>query len=138
MSRKTSPTPVQATYDEDVDALAFNLIPTGKTAKTIEVMPGLYVDIDTSGAILAIEVLKASSKYSMSVLRRLPTPGPLLTLTEAARIVSLSPATIRKQIHNQRVAATKHGRDWFVSKRDLLSYVKTKSPRGRRATTGAA
>jgi excisionase family DNA binding protein len=138
MSRKASSTPIKATYDEDVDALAFNLIPTGKTAKTIEIRPDLYIDLDSSGAILAIEVLRASSKYDLSVLRNLPVPGPLITLTEAARILSISPATIRKQIHNRRVAATKQGRDWFVYKNDLLSYAKSRSHRGRRVPTGAA
>jgi excisionase family DNA binding protein len=138
MPRKPTSAPVQATYDQDVDALTFNLISTGKTAKTIEVRPDVYIDLDTSGAILVIEVLQASKKYDMEILKSLPTPGPLMTLNEAAQMVKLSPATIRKQIHNKRVAATKQGRDWFVSKSDLLSYVKSRSRQGQRHARGAA
>lgn len=127
-----------ATYDEDADALAFTLIPTGRTSRTIEVRPDLFVDLDASGAVLAVEVLRASAKYDPKTLKLLSTPGPLLTLTEAARLANLSPATIRKQIHNRRVPATKKGRDWFVTRQDILGYLASRSTRGRRATAGAA
>ena len=135
---KRKPSTVHATYDEEADALAFELISTGKAARTYEIRPDLYVDIDRSGAIVAIEVLQASSKYDAEILSTLPTPGPLLTLNEAARLASLSPATIRKQIHNQRVPATKQGRDWFVSRKDIMAYLKNRSSRGRRSSAGAA
>ncbi|HXH05349.1 MAG TPA: DUF2283 domain-containing protein [Vicinamibacterales bacterium] len=78
MPGKPTPIPLRATYDQDVDALTIDFVPAGRTARTIEVRPGLYIDVDRSGAILAVEVLEASKKYGVEALRNLPAPGPHL------------------------------------------------------------
>lgn len=47
----------------------------------------------------------------------------LLTLREAAEIAGLSATTLRVQIHNKRLNAVKKGRDWFITRKALDSYI---------------
>jgi excisionase family DNA binding protein len=51
-------------------------------------------------------------------------PG-YLTLKEAARQAGLSPITLRVQIRNGRIKATKVGRDWLVARDELRAYLKS-------------
>jgi excisionase family DNA binding protein len=46
----------------------------------------------------------------------------MLTLTEAAALLDLSPITLRLQVRNGKLAAEKRGRDWFVSQREVERY----------------
>lgn len=46
----------------------------------------------------------------------------LITLVEAARRLDLSPVTVRAQVHNGRIAATKIGRDWLVDEAEVERY----------------
>jgi excisionase family DNA binding protein len=46
----------------------------------------------------------------------------LITLIEAARRLDLSPVTVRAQVHNGRIAATKIGRDWLVDEAEVERY----------------
>ena len=43
---------------------------------------------------------------------------------EAARYTGLSDSTLRWQIRNGRLKATKRGRDWMVTRKDLDAYIK--------------
>ena len=46
----------------------------------------------------------------------------MLTLTQAAARLGLSPSTLRNQIHGGRLTARKVGRDWTVSEREVERY----------------
>jgi excisionase family DNA binding protein len=46
----------------------------------------------------------------------------MLTLTEAAALLGLSPITLRVQIRNGKMRASKKGRDWFVTPREVERY----------------
>jgi excisionase family DNA binding protein len=45
-----------------------------------------------------------------------------MTLIEAAALLDMQPGTLRQQIHNGRLRATKVGRDWQVSRREVDRY----------------
>jgi excisionase family DNA binding protein len=45
-----------------------------------------------------------------------------MTLTEAAKDLGVAPATLRHQIRNRRLQATKVGRDWVVSDEEIHRY----------------
>lgn len=47
--------------------------------------------------------------------------GPYTTV-QAARILEISPDTIRKQILRGRLQAAKVGRDWLIEWDDLVAY----------------
>lgn len=44
-----------------------------------------------------------------------------LTTKEAAEILGISPSRIRQFILEKRLPATKHGRDLFILKKDLVA-----------------
>jgi len=45
-----------------------------------------------------------------------------VTLTEAAAILGVTAATLRQQIANGKLRATKRGRDWWVTRREVERY----------------
>ena len=45
-----------------------------------------------------------------------------MTLPEAAAYLGVTAATLRQQIANRRLAATKRGRDWWVTDREVERY----------------
>jgi excisionase family DNA binding protein len=45
-----------------------------------------------------------------------------VTVTEAAERLGLSPATVRRQILNGKLAARKSGRDWDVTEDEIRRY----------------
>lgn len=45
-----------------------------------------------------------------------------MTLKEAAALLGVTPATLRQQIANGKLRATKRGRDWWVTKGDVHWY----------------
>lgn len=47
-----------------------------------------------------------------------------VTLLEAATILGLNPATLRQQIANGKLRATKRGRDWWVTKGEVDRYLR--------------
>ena len=46
----------------------------------------------------------------------------MLTLTEAAERLGLSPVTLRVQIGKGKLRATKPGRDWMLTEREVERY----------------
>jgi excisionase family DNA binding protein len=46
----------------------------------------------------------------------------MLSLPEAARSLGLSPATLRQQIKNGKISATKLSRDWYITPEELARY----------------
>lgn len=60
-----------------------------------------------------------------------------LTLSAAATILDLSPATLRSQIRYGRLRARKLGRDWVVSRAEIERYrAASLGQPGRRPTPG--
>jgi len=45
-----------------------------------------------------------------------------MTLLEAAAILGVTAATLRQQIANGKLRATKRGRDWWVTRREVERY----------------
>jgi uncharacterized protein YuzE len=121
-------------YDPQVDALTITLIPGRRSARTDELRPGMLCDIDRAGHPIAIEILDASSHFSRSSLSHLPLPQVMVPLSEASRSVGLDPATLRQQIRNRRLRATKHHREWWVRPAALKEYLDSRAPQGRRSS----
>lgn len=45
-----------------------------------------------------------------------------MTTKEAAELLGLSPITVRRQIENGAIKATKRGRDWWVTPAEVARY----------------
>jgi excisionase family DNA binding protein len=45
-----------------------------------------------------------------------------MTLIEAAALLGVTAATLRQQIANGKLTATRHGRDWWVTKGEVERY----------------
>jgi len=60
-------------------------------------------------------------------------PRDAMTLSQAADTCGLSATTLRVQIRNGRLEASKLGRDWIVSRKALQAYLNGRAPQGRRA-----
>jgi excisionase family DNA binding protein len=45
-----------------------------------------------------------------------------MTLIEAAAIIGVTPDTLRQQIANGKLRASKLGRDWWVTRREVERY----------------
>ncbi len=129
--------PVAIRYDAEVDALAIDLVPSARRVRTVRAAPGVHLDFDARDRLVAIEVLDASTHVPRATLAALPAAGQWLTLTEAAVASGLAPATLRGQIHNGRLKATKRGRDWLVDATALLHYLESRDARGRPPTRRA-
>jgi excisionase family DNA binding protein len=125
---------VQLRYDRTVDALAIEFAPDARSARTVRVAPGVNVDFDVWERLVCIEVLDASTRIPLSSLESLPSAADWLTLEEAAAESGLAPSTLRVQINNGRLAATKRGRDWLVDATALLNYLESRDTRGRPPT----
>jgi uncharacterized protein YuzE len=123
---------IQMTYDGAADALMIELSPDAMSAKTKQVAPGVRLDFDASGRVIGVEILAASFHVPRADLEHLPTGAELLTLEEAARESGRAASTLRVQLNAGRLKGVKRGRDWYVDATDLLNYVETLSPRGRR------
>lgn len=52
---------MKITYDKRADALNVSLR-SGRVAKTVEVAPEIYVDVDKKGNTLSLEIIGASEK----------------------------------------------------------------------------
>jgi len=55
-----------------------------------------------------------------------------MTITEAATVLNLAPATLRRQRQLGKLRATKMGREWFVSAAEVARYaeVSLRRPKG--------
>jgi uncharacterized protein YuzE len=120
-------------YDPQVDALTITLISARKSAHTEELRPGMLCDLDRAGHPIAIEILDASTHFPRSSLEHLPLPQIMMPLSEASRSVGLDAATLRQQIRNRRLRATKHHREWWVKPSALKEYLDSRAPQGRRS-----
>jgi len=56
-----------------------------------------------------------------------------LTTKEAAEILGVTPSRIRQFVLEKRLPATKHGRDLFIRKKDLLAMERRPPGRPKKA-----
>jgi len=70
---------MKITYDKRADALNFALR-SGRVAKTLEVAPEMYVDVDKSGNTLSLEIIGASEKIGKKNFSRVIVGEKSLTL----------------------------------------------------------
>ena len=65
---------MKLTYDKTVDALNFTL-KTGKVAKTLEVTPEIFLDVDKNGNPLYLEIIGISQKIGKSDFSKIDIGG---------------------------------------------------------------
>jgi excisionase family DNA binding protein len=127
-----APSRFEFVYDPEHDTLTVWLAAEGRTARAVTHGQDCILDFDSRGGLMSVEILNASRYYSPAELRSHPLPTEEeLTLAEAAAESGLSVETLRGQIRNGRLPATKRGRDWLVTGRALVAYAESRSPRGR-------
>ena len=129
--RRANDPRMRITYDPQVDAMAVDLAPNGRSVRMQHLSPDFALDFDGTGRLIPVEVLNASQYYPPGVLALLESPAAYLTIAEAAAESRLAPDTLRKQIANGRLAARKHGRDWLIAGHDLWNYLESREARGR-------
>lgn len=113
-------------YDQTADALYVYIGKPKGDVKTKKVGSGVYADYDRNGAVVGVEILNASKKVLADMIDRAIPPTRLMTLAEAEEETGLSAITLRTQIRNGRLVATKKGRDWLVSSEDLAAYMESR------------
>ena len=121
---------MRATYDQLTDALTI-VLADSEVEETKNIAPGVEVDYDSTGRVIAIELLHASDKYDVGH-NAFEAPDPYLSLAEAGELVGISPTTLRHQIVRGVLSGTKIGRNWAVHHRDLFKYA---TERSTKATT---
>ena len=120
---------MRVTYDREADALSI-LMADGEVEQTKNIAPGVEVDFDLEGKVLAIEFLNASKKYDIDT-SGLEEPDPYYSLAAAAELYGLSATTLRHQIERKVLAGVKFGRNWVVHRDDLDEYIKEKSRKAK-------
>jgi len=124
------------TYDPDVDALYIELLALGSRRRTQrEVATGVILELGPKGEIAGLEILAASRFGTPRDLARFGRPSSRMRLAEAAAYSGLKAASLRNQILNGRLPASKNGRDWAVDLNDLEAYLAGRDARGRRSPT---
>ena len=98
--------------------------------ETRTIAPGVEVDYDADGRVLAIEFLNASKKYDMRGLE-LEEPDPYYSLAEAGALFDLNPTTLRHQIQRGVLPGVKFGRNWVVHRDDLDAYIMERSRKAK-------
>ena len=125
---------MRATYDQRSDSLAI-VLADAEVEETKNIAPGVEVDYDSSGRVVAIEVLHVSDKYDVTDVV-LEAPDQCLSLAEAGELVGISPTTLRHQIARGALPGKKIGRNWAVHHRDLFKYANERSVKGSSARSG--
>jgi len=121
---------MKITYDPQADAISIDLVARARRHRTDRLAPGVLLHSDRKGRPVELEILMASTRYPKRELERIGSPVELLTLAQAGAEAKLAPATLRKQIHNDRLKAEKRGHDWLVSRAELINYLESRAPRG--------
>lgn len=124
---------MKATYDQSADALTI-VLADAEVDETRNIAPGVEVDYDSTGRVVAIEVLRASHKYDVTDIH-IEAPDPYLSLAEAGDMVGISPTTLRHQIARGVLPGTKIGRNWAVHHRDLFKYATERSAKAARTAS---
>lgn len=120
------------TYDPEVDALNVELL-AGESARTVELTPNVFADLDANGRLLSVEVLAASESYPPYLIAELRSPEEWLTLKDAAKVSGISATTLRVQLNHGRIQGKKVGREWTITRAALLNYLDSRAPAGKPA-----
>ena len=127
---------MKITYDKNVDAMTI-LLANLDIEETRDIAPGVYVDYDADGRVVALEILKASQKYDLSDIETQP-PDPYMSLSDAGRLFGLSPTTLRHQIARGVLKGKKFGRNWMVRNDHMAAYVRERSRKAGKARASSA
>ncbi len=122
---------MKITYDKNVDAMTI-LLANLDIEETRDIAPGVYVDYDADGRVVALEILKASQKYDLSDIEMQPS-DPYMSLSDAGRLFGLSPTTLRHQIARGVLKGKKFGRNWMVRNDHMADYVRERSRKAGKA-----
>jgi len=122
---------MRITLDKEADVLGI-ILADAEVEETKTIAPGVEVDYDSGGRVLAIEFLNASNKYDLDGAEIEP-PKQFCSLAEAASLVGLSPVTLRHQIERGVLAGTKLGRNWVIQLDDLYLYLNERSRKAKRS-----
>lgn len=122
---------MRITLDKEADVLGI-ILADAEVEETKTIAPGVEVDYDSSGRVLAIEFLNASKKYDLDGAE-IESPKQFCSLAEAASLAGLSPVTLRHQIERGVLAGTKLGRNWVIHLDDLYSYLNERSRKAKRS-----
>ena len=120
---------MRVTYDKKADVLAV-LMDDAEVEETKSIAPGVEVDYDSEGRVLAIEFLHASKKYNLKGAE-FEAPDPYYSLAAAGALFGLSPTTLRHQIEKGVLHGIKFGRNWVVHRDDLEIYLKERSRKAK-------
>ena len=127
---------MKITYDKNVDAMTI-LLANLDIEETRDIAPGVYVDYDADGRVVALEILKASQKYDLSDIEMQP-PDPYMSLSDAGRLFGLSPTTLRHQIARGVLKGKKFGRNWMVRNDHMAAYVRERSRKAGKARASSS
>ena len=116
---------MRVTYDKKDDILAILLADT-EVEETRTIAPGVEVDYDSDGRVLALEFLNAGKKYDLSEAD-FGAPDPYYSLAAAGALYNLSATTLRHQIARGVLEGVKFGRNWMVHRDDLHAYIEQRS-----------
>ncbi len=108
---------MRITYDKETDALAIDLADAA-VEETRNIAPGVEVDFDSTGRVVAIEFIHPSKSYDWD-WSDFDKPDPYYTLADAAAMSDINPGTIRHQIQQGVLQDKKIGRSWVVHIDDL-------------------
>ncbi len=122
------------TYDAEADVLAVHLA-GGVRARTQRLAGGIRIEFDDRDRLVLLEVQRASLSYPVELLLTVNSPAQWLTLKEAASEAGLSPAVLRQLVHRKKLAATKRGHDWLVTRAALWTYLENRKRSGRPPTS---
>jgi excisionase family DNA binding protein len=114
---------IRLEYDRGSNVLAFVLSDEPVVSTTAAHFGFVHVGATARHRIAAVTIRAASRLVDQRLVLSLSSPSDLLTLREAAAEANLSPSTLRVQIANGRLVATKRGRDWVVHRGALEEYL---------------
>jgi excisionase family DNA binding protein len=81
--------------------------------------------------VLALEQIRSDAPQRDGPQGRAVPAGGVVTLIEAGALLSVTPDTLRQQIARGRLRATKRGRDWSVTPREVERYHHARRIRGK-------
>ena len=111
-------------YDPEVDILMVHLSDDKRRrAKTKEIGPDVYMDVDADGNPLQIEILSAKQRYASEDLSAHDITTTLVSLSDAAKRTGLAAGTLKNQVLAGRLKAQRVGKTWVTTEAWLRSYL---------------
>ena len=115
---------MRVVYDPEVDILMVYLSDDRtRRAETKEVGPDVYMDVDSSGNPLQIEILSAKQRYAPEDLQAHDITTTLVSLSDASKRTGLAAGTLKNQVLAGRLKAQKVGKTWVTTEAWLRDYL---------------